>query len=201
MRRTIHVLTSLALVVYLPMAVANGQTPKSSPAQRPVELSLQQRVANLEKAVQSLKGELAALRAQIQGTSSTQTPDASPSGSSPDGAQNRQLSQTSAEEAIRTFASTYPVDFQGGNDGCSLRPQSIASIETVSQFSDAEATTVVALRCRREGVGMLLTFVFQKDINSKWFLMAIKHDSSYQVDADYIRAINQNLKVLKIPAQ
>lgn len=83
---TIRVLASSAVVVCLAVIVANGQAPKPGPAQKLLEVPLQQRVAALEKEVQSLKAELAALRAQIQRSGSTQTPAASGSGSGPKGA-------------------------------------------------------------------------------------------------------------------
>jgi hypothetical protein len=81
-----RVLTSSAVVVCLAVLVANGQAPKPGPAQKSLEVPLQQRVAALEKEVQSLKAELAALRALIQRSGSTQNPLASGSGSRPDGA-------------------------------------------------------------------------------------------------------------------
>lgn len=90
MRRTNHVLTSSAVVVCLAVSLAHGQAPKPSPAQQSLEVSLQQRVAALEKEVQNLKGELAALRAQIQRSGSTQTPVVSGSGSIPNGARPSQ---------------------------------------------------------------------------------------------------------------
>jgi len=86
MRWTIRLLTRSAVGVCLAVSVAHGRAPKPGPAQKSLEVPLQQRVAVLEKEVQSLKAEMAAIRAQIQRSGSTQTPVASGSGSRPDGA-------------------------------------------------------------------------------------------------------------------
>jgi hypothetical protein len=64
-------------VVCLAVSVAHGQAPKPVPAQKSLEVPLQQRVAALEKEVQNLKAELAALRAQVQRSGLTQPPVAS----------------------------------------------------------------------------------------------------------------------------
>jgi hypothetical protein len=85
-----RVLTSSVVVVCLAVLVVNGQAPKPGPAQKSLEVPLQERVAALEKEVESLKAELAALRAQIQPSGSTRTPVASGSGSRPDGARPSQ---------------------------------------------------------------------------------------------------------------
>ena len=113
---------------------------------------------------------------------------------------NRKLSQDNAEKAIKGYASTHqtgaPVDYLGANN-CFFNVQSIASIERLSQFSDTEATSVVTLKCG--GVGTLrFKFVFQKDVDNRWFLMKIQSvegDSPSGGIANWI-ARNQNLKVL-----
>lgn len=80
MKLTIRLLTGSAIVACLAVLAAHGQAPKPSPAQNAPEVTLQQRVAALEKEVQSLKAELAALRTQIQQSGSTQVPVVSASG-------------------------------------------------------------------------------------------------------------------------
>lgn len=108
---------------------------------------------------------------------------------------NRKLSQESAEKAIRSLASTYGFDLRGGGNGCSFKVQSIARIE-LSQFSETEATADVLLKCARGG--LLMKFVFRKDIDNHWFLTQIAGTSSgYQVDSDAIAAFRD----LKVPAQ
>jgi hypothetical protein len=105
---TIRVLTSSAVVVLLAVLVAHGQAPKAAPAQKSLEVPLQQRVAALEKEVQSLKAELAALRAQIQRSGSTQNPLASGGGSRPDGARPSEAEIRTCVAATRTQTdSTY----------------------------------------------------------------------------------------------
>jgi|SRR5450432_2015023 hypothetical protein len=79
MRWTIRVFISSVIVVLF----AYGQAPNAGPAQRSLEVPLQQRVATLEKEVQRLKAELVAIRAQIQRSGSTQPPVASGSGFDP----------------------------------------------------------------------------------------------------------------------
>lgn len=106
MRWAIRVLTSSAVVVCLAVLVAHGQAPKPGPAQKPLEVPLQQRVGALEKEVQSLKAELAALRAQIQRSGSTQTPVASGSGSRPDGARPSETEIRTCVAAGKTATGT-----------------------------------------------------------------------------------------------
>jgi hypothetical protein len=105
---TIRVLTSSAVVVCLAVLVAHGQAPKPGPAQKSLEVPLQQRVAALEKEVQSLKAELAPLRAQIQRSGSTQAPVASGSGPRPDGTRPSEAEIHTCVAAARTQTdSTY----------------------------------------------------------------------------------------------
>jgi hypothetical protein len=110
---------------------------------------------------------------------------------------NKKLSQESAESTIKTFATEHPAQFSGGGDGCSLAPQSIASIAPVSQFSETEATTAVTLRCTGGNV-LRLNFVFQKDVDAKWFLTQVSQlpgDHQYQVDSDLLQRIGSNLRI------
>jgi hypothetical protein len=64
---------------------ARTANPKSRSEQKSLEVPLHQTVAAIEKEVQSLKAELAALRAQIQRSDSPPTPVAPGNGSRPNG--------------------------------------------------------------------------------------------------------------------
>jgi len=108
MRWTIRLFTSLVVVVCLAVLSAYGQAPKAGPAQQSLEVPLQQRVAALEKEVQGLKAELAALRDQIQRSGLTQAPAASGGGSRPDGARPSETEIRNCVAAARSdTGSTY----------------------------------------------------------------------------------------------
>jgi len=162
--------------------------PSSSPAPKreysstpTSESSLQQRIEVLEKELQSLRAELAALRAEFLGRQVTVT--------SPPPASSARLQQQSAESAIRTFASKYPTQFRGGGVLCPL--SAIASVDAVSQFSESEATAIVALRCS-SGSTKRVIYTFQRDVNYKWFLTKIDMapgEHGYMVDDELIEAL------------
>jgi hypothetical protein len=112
MRWTILASTRTAVVAYLALSVAHGQAPKPRPEQKSPEVPLQQRVAALEK--EGLKAELAALRAQIQRSGSTQTPVTSGSGSRPNGARPSEAeirTCVAATEIGRDFGGVFQLEF------------------------------------------------------------------------------------------
>jgi len=119
---------------------------------------------------------------------------------------NKKLSQDNAEKAIKTFASTNSADSilnVGWSGKCSFNVQSIAKIEQVSQFSDNEATSVMALKCPYDSLGrpftLNLQFVFKKDVENRWFLTKIDNVVRDRWGSDYAPsewvAKNQNLRV------
>ena len=114
---------------------------------------------------------------------------------------NKKLSQDKAEKAITAFASSHSVSPIPGAERyygtCSFNVQSIAGIESLSQFSDSEATTIVSLKCERGALAF--KFVFQKDIDKRWFLTKFEPvgNRSYTMGIENsMIAPNQNLKVL-----
>lgn len=164
-------------------------TPTWSEAQTSEVVSrLEARVAELEKRLAAVEASLTRIEAAVSGAAPVQSPQVSASS-------NTRLSQGSAENTIRAYAAERPIVFRGGGNGCSLTPQSIAAFGPLSQFSDAQASTVVALGCARPGVRMPITVVFQKDVNGRWFLTRFDYDAQFQVDAQIIMAINESLRV------
>jgi hypothetical protein len=114
---------------------------------------------------------------------------------------NKKLGQAQAEKTIKAFASTHSESGIYGNPttgDCAFNEKSIATIE-LSQFSETAASAVVALKC---ATGTLpVKFVFQRDIDNRWFLTKIDEVEGagaalyYTGSANWIRR-NQNLKVL-----
>lgn len=77
------------------------------------------------------------------------------------------LSQDNAEKVIRTFIPAHKATSYEEVETC-FNVQSIATVEPLSQFSETEASTVVTFKCARP---LAFKFLFQKDVDGRWFLM------------------------------
>lgn len=118
------------------------------------------------------------------------------------GDSNKRLSQESAEKAIKSVAVTHNVPSKFGMRDTELcfNVESIYSIE-LSQFSDNEAIALVRFKCPSNTTSTVfsLQFVFQKDIDKRWFLTKLAYPASSCVACGQVDAMvqdNQNLKVL-----
>ena len=122
---------------------------------------------------------------------------------------NKKLSQDNAEKAIKAVASTHTGTHFGmsdpdcgygrqmGREKC-FNVQSIATINPLSQFSETEATSLVTFKCKDT---FALKFMFQKDIDNRWFLTKLGFVEGSDDSCGQVREMIQNNQNLKVLAQ
>lgn len=180
--KTLFVLASVVFVLFLATPVNKIE------AQGPDRVSrLEARVAELEKRLAEIEERLTRIAGTTSGAAQAQS------------GPNRKLSQDTAEKTIKGFASTNSVgpmsSFEVGD--CSFNVESILRIQPLSQFSDMEATSIVILKCANGAIAF--KFVFQKDIDNRWFLTKIGPVEGANYNTGQYRSMitrHQNLKVL-----
>ena len=103
---------------------------------------------------------------------------------------NQKLAQDSAAKAIRQFISS---------DASRFKVEQISSIEPVSQFTEAEASSIVRFNYHDNFANgnLVLKFKFQKNMDKKWILMSLEpvEGVGTQGVGDWVRK-NQNINIV-----